>query len=174
MGSVGVRNSLAILILPVTMAILVPVWIARGYRTPVVLPATMTGWILAVGGAAAAVLGVALATASVTRFGREGRGTPAPWDPPRELVVRGVYGYVRNPMISGVVLVLVGEALALRSIPHAVWAGGFIVVNAAYIPLVEERGLRIRFGEAYREYCRNVPRLIPRRHPWRGRPTAIR
>jgi protein-S-isoprenylcysteine O-methyltransferase Ste14 len=90
----------------------------------------------------------------------------APWDPPRRLVVRGPYRYVRNPMISGVVLVLFGEALVLLSRPHLWWALVFLGINAVYIPLVEEPMLADRFGGDYQEYRRNVPRLLPRLRPW--------
>ena len=96
----------------------------------------------------------------------EGKGTLAPWDPPRRLVVRGPYAYVRNPMISGVVFVLFGEALLLLSRPHLEWALLFLLINAVYIPLLEEPLLRERFGDEYREYSRHVPRLMPRLTPW--------
>jgi len=125
-------------------------------------------------GCGALVAGGVLAYACVRRFGAEGEGTLAPWDPPTNLVVVGPYAYVRNPMISGVLLILVGEALGLRSLPHLEWAGIFFVMNALYIPLIEESGLRARFGAEYEEYARAVPRLIPRPTPWRGENLADR
>jgi len=130
-------------------------------------PATAVGWALAVIGVAGLAAGAALGAASVRRFATDGRGTLAPGDPPRELVVRGVYGHVRNPMISGVILVLLGEAAALRSAPHFEWAAGFALFNALYIPLMEERELRVRFGAEYTTYARNVRGLIPRWRAWR-------
>ncbi|MFQ5551777.1 MAG: methyltransferase family protein [Gemmatimonadales bacterium] len=66
------------------------------------------------------------------------------------------------------IAILVGEALLLRSVPHAWWAAIFAGINLVYIPLVEEPKLRDRFGEAYREYRRNVHRIIPRISPWIG------
>ena len=69
-------------------------------------------------------------------------------------------------MISGVVLVLMGEAMLLRSRAHAVWAFAFLAINLVYIPLLEEPSLRRRFGEAYRVYCMHVPRMFPRLSPW--------
>ena len=87
-------------------------------------------------------------------------------DPPRELVVRGPYRYVRNPMISGVVFVLFGEALLLLARPHLEWAILFLLINCVYIPLLEEPQLERRFGAAYTEYRRHVRRLIPRLRPW--------
>ena len=110
--------------------------------------------------------GLLLFASSLRRFVTEGEGTLAPWDPPRRLVVRGPYRHVRNPMISGVVLVLFGEAAVLLSRPHVMWALIFLAVNALYIPLLEEPFLAERFGDAYREYCRHVPRLLPRLRPW--------
>lgn len=162
----ALRHAFAIAVLPFTMAVLVPLWIAR--RTALVpAPASSPGGLLMqVGGVAALAIGLALFVASLRRFATEGHGTLAPWDPPRTLVVRGPYRYVRNPMISGVLLVLLGEALVLRSRAHFLWAGTFFAINAVYIPLLEEPDLEQRFGEAYREYCRHVPRLFPRLRPW--------
>jgi protein-S-isoprenylcysteine O-methyltransferase Ste14 len=104
----------------------------------------------------------------VRRFATEGKGTLAPWDPPREFVVRGPYRFVRNPMISGVILVLFGEASVLLSPPHAVWAASFLALNLLHIPLVEEPQLERRFGDPYRDYCRNVRRFVPRLSPWQS------
>lgn len=160
------RHALAIAVLPFTMAVLVPVWIARRDGLTLAPATSAAGLLVQVCGLALLVLGLTLFVASLRRFATEGRGTLAPWDPPRELVVRGPYRYVRNPMISGVLLVLVAEALVLRSRAHLVWAGIFFAINATYIPLLEETDLESRFGERYREYCRHVPRLIPRLRPW--------
>jgi protein-S-isoprenylcysteine O-methyltransferase Ste14 len=160
------RHLLAVAVLPLTMAVLVPLWLAR--REGVTPSPAET--VLGLGGQAIGLVvmmvGLALFASSLRRFAIEGHGTLAPWDPPRQLVVRGPYRYVRNPMISGVLLVLVGEALVLRSRAHAVWALTFFAINATYIPLVEEPGLERRFGESYRRYRRHVPRLVPRLRPW--------
>ena len=82
-------------------------------------------------------------------------------------MLRGPYRFVRNPMISGVIFVLFGEALVLRSPAHGAWALAFLAANLVYIPLVEEPQLEQRFGEAYREYRRHVRRFLPRLRPWR-------
>ena len=148
------------------MAVLVPLWLARrAGLTPAVAPSA-GGLALQAAGVAVLAAGLVLFVASLRRFATEGQGTLAPWDPPRELVVRGPYRYVRNPMISGVLLVLLGEALVLRSRPHFLWACTFFAINAVYIPLLEEPDLEERFGEPYREYRRHVPRLLPRLSPW--------
>jgi len=159
------RHLFAIAVLPFTVAVLVPVWLARQMTGPVGIGSglALQGQIV---GVAVGCAGLLLFVASLRRFVLNGRGTLAPWDPPRHLVVQGPYRYVRNPMISGVCLVLVAEALILRSPSHGRWAGIFFVVNSIYIPLLEEPLLRARFGGAYLDYARHVPRLIPRARPW--------
>lgn len=163
---IWLRHLLAVAILPFTVAVLVPLWIGRRYGVDLSLGSGAPGWVLQVTGVGLLALGLVFFTASLRRFATEGQGTLAPWDPPRELVVRGPYRYVRNPMISGVVLVLFGESLVLLSAAHAVWAAGFLALNLIYIPLVEEPQLRRRFGASYAEYCRHVPRVVPRVRPW--------
>lgn len=111
--------------------------------------------------------GTTLMVRTISLFARIGRGTLAPWSPTRRLVVEGVYGHVRNPMISGVVANLFGEALLFGAWPIAGWGALFLAVNAVYIPLSEEPGLAARFGAEYRRYRAHVPRWIPRLRPWR-------
>lgn len=85
----------------------------------------------------------------------------------QRLVVQGIYRHVRNPMISGVFSILLGEAILAVSSPLFWWFGFFVVANAVYIPLVEEPGLVKRFGDEYLMYMRNVPRWIPRVRAWK-------
>ena len=73
-------------------------------------------------------------------FARVGKGTLAPWDATQRLVVVGPYRYVRNPMISGVLAILLGETLAFWSAPLLAWFAAVFAVNAIYMPLVEEPG----------------------------------
>jgi protein-S-isoprenylcysteine O-methyltransferase Ste14 len=162
----ALRHALAIVVLPLTMAVLVPLWLARRTGLTPTVAASAGGLAMQAAGVLLLVVGLALFVASLRRFATEGHGTLAPWDPPRQLVVRGPYRYVRNPMISGVLLVLLGEALVLRSRPHFLWACTFLAINAVYIPLLEEPDLEDRFGESYRQYRRHVPRLLPRLRPW--------
>jgi protein-S-isoprenylcysteine O-methyltransferase Ste14 len=160
------RHLLSIALLPFTVAVLVPLWIAQSNNISLEIGTTMPQVFAQVAGVLLLAVGLALFTASLMKFATEGEGTLAPWDPPRRLVVRGPYRYVRNPMISGVLFVLFGEALIPLSRPHFTWALIFLAMNFTYIPLVEETGLRQRFGDSYVEYCRHVPRLIPRFRPW--------
>jgi len=165
------RHLLAIALLPFTATVIIPLWIARRYA--VALPPDLSLASLPVQAVGLGVLAVGgvLFVSSVRRFQVDGRGTLAPWDPPRQMVVRGPYRYVRNPMISGVIFILFGEALLLCSVPHATWAALFLLTNLVYIPLLEEPQLRGRFGPSYVEYCRHVPRFVPRPRPWTGAET---
>lgn len=157
----------AIIILPGTVLVLVPTLILTA-TGGTVLPRHLTllnllrFWL----GLVSAVVGGGLTLWTVMLFSRYGEGTPAPWEPPRKLVIRGPYRHVRNPMIAGVLLLIAAEALLLGSWPLLVWMGVFFLGNAVYFPLVEEKGLAERFGYAYREYTRNVPRWLPRRRGW--------
>ena len=112
--------------------------------------------------------GFALALWTTRLFVTAGRGTPAPWAPPQRLVVHGPYRHVRNPMITGVLLMLGAESLFFGSWHLAGWTLVFFAGNAFYFPLVEERTLERRFGDDYRLYKANVPRWIPRWRAWGG------
>jgi protein-S-isoprenylcysteine O-methyltransferase Ste14 len=110
-------------------------------------------------------LGAALLAACIVEFARRGRGTLSPVDPPRQLVVRGLYRYVRNPMYLAVTMILLGEALLLGSSDLVVyWAGFFLAANV-FIIAYEEPYLSRHFGAAYTEYTRRVGRWIPRATP---------
>ena len=160
------RHLLAIAVLPFTVAVIVPLWIASRSHVGLGMGSTVPEWLLQGAGLIALAAGLVLFVWSLRRFAGEGEGTLAPWDPPRRLVVRGPYRFVRNPMISGVLFVLSGEAMVLLSRPHAVWAAAFLAMNLIYIPMLEEPALRRRFGDSYRDYCRHVPRIVPRLRPW--------
>jgi protein-S-isoprenylcysteine O-methyltransferase Ste14 len=161
-----VRHLLSIAILPFTVAVLVPYWLLRGKPLTIAMGSTPLQLLEQAAGIFLLVIGLILFGTSLRRFATEGKGTLAPWDPPKQLVVRGPYRYVRNPMISGVVLVVFGESLVLLSSTILGWAVTFLAINFVYIPLLEEPMLSARFGESYEEYRRNVPRLIPRLTPW--------
>ena len=159
----------AIVILPGTALVFVPaaiLWLTRNgpFQATLAGPQALRFWLALVFGGC----GLALAAWTVWLFTRFGEGTPAPWDPPRRLVVRGPYRHVRNPMITSVLFMLAAEALLLASWPVAAWMLIFFLVNAVYFPLSEEKGLEKRFGEDYRIYRDNVPRWIPRLRPWQG------
>jgi protein-S-isoprenylcysteine O-methyltransferase Ste14 len=165
----GWRVVRAIVVLPGTMTVLVPALLLYATDGPDVgfglafplalLPAVAGGVLLA--------QGLVLMYLTIRLFASVGEGTLAPWDPTERLVVAGPYRHVRNPMISGVLSVLLGEGLLLGSEAILICAAAFFAVNAIYIPLVEEPGLVRRFGDEYVAYRRSVPRWIPRPAPWR-------
>ena len=112
-------------------------------------------------------IGLALAAWCVALFARIGQRTLPPWDPTRRLVAVGPYRYMRNPMITGVALLLAGQALWSESWKLATWLAVLVAVNHVYFLAIEEPGLVARFGQAYRDYAAHVPRWIPRRTPYR-------
>jgi len=164
----ALRHALSIALLPFTVAVIIPILIARRYGVTLQLGESVASVGLQLIGLGLLGVGVVLFIGSLRRFQTEGHGTLAPWDPPRQLVVRGLYRYVRNPMISGVIFVLCGEAALLLSWPQAIWAACFLGINLIFIPLLEEPQLQRRFGDSYAEYCRHVPRFVPRSRPWAG------
>ena len=155
----------AVLTLPFNVLVTIPLLLVA-WRGDATVPAFAGPrlWI----GLACLAGGLSLMVGTIRRFDREGDGSLAPWDPTRRLVVTGVYRRVRNPMISGVVLNLAGEAVLAGSATLAAWAAFFFLGNAIYLPWFEEPGLEKRFGDEYRRYKAAVPRWIPRRTPWSG------
>ncbi len=108
------------------------------------------------------IIGVAVVVWCAADFVRKGRGTPVPLDPPKELVVSGLYRYVRNPMYVGVLLIQIGNILCFGSLAQVVyWFFLFIGFNL-FIRVNEEPYLLKTFGSRYEVYCRAVPRWIPR------------
>jgi protein-S-isoprenylcysteine O-methyltransferase Ste14 len=137
---------------------LLPPWLGFHVDTP------RWRWIAAV----PSVLGFAVALRCVWDFGRTGHGTPAPMVPPKRLVVVGFYRYVRNPMYVGFFVGWVGLwAVFGRANRTAATVAAVAVLGVVlFVRLYEEPTLRKLFGAEYEEYCRNVPRWIPRIHPW--------
>jgi protein-S-isoprenylcysteine O-methyltransferase Ste14 len=105
--------------------------------------------------------GAYLCWVTVSLFTDIGQGTPAPFDPPKKLVVQGLYRYSRNPMMIGVWCVLLGEAILFGSLAVMAWCGFFVMACLLVIPLWEEVELEKRFGESYLRYKQNVPRWFP-------------
>ncbi|HUK22479.1 MAG TPA: methyltransferase [Gemmatimonadales bacterium] len=152
------KNLLFTLLVPATVAVYVPYAMVGRHVSSVALG--LPRLLLA---AAFFLLGVALYSWCVWNFATIGRGTPAPIDPPRELVARGPYRYVRNPMYLAVLCVIAGWVMLARS--RDVAAYGILVALAmhTFVVVVEERQLQRRFGAAYDTYRRKVRRWIPGR-----------
>jgi len=114
-------------------------------------------------------LGTVLLAACILEFARSGRGTLSPVDPPRALVVRGPYRFVRNPMYLAVTLIVLGEVLLTGSRGlFAYWVVWFAAVNLV-VRGYEEPALRRQFGAAYAQYATAVRRWLPRLRPWKWR-----
>src|SRR5207253_137226 len=136
----------------------VPRWIAgaQAFNKPRAL-----GWIVV-------AIGAAIGLPCVWEFAWRGLGTPAPFDPPRKLVISGPYRFVRNPMYFGMGLVLIGEAIVFPNITLlmlGLTAALFLFVTT-FVIVYEEPTLRRAFGTDCQAYCRAGRRWIPRRRPW--------
>jgi len=146
-------------LVPGTVTVLVPYWLlSSSYAPPPMQLGVFRyfGWL-------PILIGAAIYFWCAWDFTFAGRGTPAPIDPPKELVVRGLYRYVRNPMYVGILSILLGEALffaSWRLFEYTAIAFSFFFL---LVVLYEEPTLRHKFGESYQHYCKNVPRWIPRR-----------
>ena len=114
-------------------------------------------------GAVPLAIGLVVYAWTAFDFAWTGRGTPAPIDPPRQLVIQGLYRYVRNPMYVGVLLVIAGQAVLRRSWQTMGYAMAVAIVFAVFVVVLEEPLLRAQFGAAYSQYCSEVPRWLPRR-----------
>jgi protein-S-isoprenylcysteine O-methyltransferase Ste14 len=105
-----------------------------------------------------AITGALVLLRCVWDFFAAGKGTLAPIDPPRFLVVRGLYRFTRNPMYNGVIALILGEAWLFRSIGLAEYALLVLILFHLFVVLFEEPALESQFGESYRAYRRAVPR----------------
>ena len=157
-----------IIVLPGTVLIFIPGAILLAtqdskFASELASPTQVWFWLASL----AAIIGLALSAWTVKLFIKFGQGTPAPWDPPKRLVIQGPYRHVRNPMITGALLMLLAEAILFQSLPIAMWMAVFFLGNAIYFPLIEEKGLEQRFGDEYREYKTRVRRWIPQLRAWK-------
>lgn len=133
-------------------------YLDRLLALPALLPGT-PGFII---GVLLLAPGATLCSWCVVHFARS-RGTPVPFNPPQELIVRGPYLWVRNPMVTGVFVCLFGIGFMLNSISIvAIWTPLYIVAHAIELKKVEEPELEQRFGASYVDYKRDVPMFIPR------------
>jgi protein-S-isoprenylcysteine O-methyltransferase Ste14 len=158
----------SIIILPGTVLVFIPAIILllakdSNFHHGIPIPDQIQFWLALF----IAAFGLMFSVWTVTLFRKVGEGTPAPWDPPKKMVIRGPYRHVRNPMITSVLIILFAESIFFQSWPIALWMLIFFVGNSIYFPVVEEKGLENRFGEDYRRYKAHVPRWIPRLKAWK-------
>lgn len=149
---------LFLVVAPGVVAGLIPWWLT-GWELEEPLPL----WApLRVVGAVLIAVGVVALLDSFRRFVVEGLGTPAPVAPTEELVVTGLYRYVRNPMYVAVAATILGQALLLGQVELFAYGAVFVAVVAAFVHWYEEPTLARTYGEQYEEYRRAVPAWIPR------------
>jgi protein-S-isoprenylcysteine O-methyltransferase Ste14 len=153
-------------ILPFTMAIVVPFLLLVSFNPLRFKGAFPFPYLQIPFGAVLFSLGSYLLVVTIRFFIQIGKGTLAPWDPTQKLVVAGIYCHVRNPMISGVLLMILGETILFASWALLGWAVVFMIINSIYFKMFEEPGLVSRFGDEYVLYRANVPMWIPRLKPW--------
>jgi protein-S-isoprenylcysteine O-methyltransferase Ste14 len=153
------KNLIFLVVVPGTVAVLIPGGVLRE---------TGEGWPARWGAPQLLALlplaiGLAILLRCIWEFGRRGRGTPAPIDPPKELVVSGLYRYVRNPMYLGVLLILLGEALFFASRALLAYAAAWWLTVHLFVLVYEEPTLARSFGDSYARYRRAVRRWVPGR-----------
>lgn len=151
------RNLAFTLIVPGTVAIYVPLYVARHEQIGTG-PALIAGSLLI-------ALGAAIYLACQWDFAFFGRGTPAPIDEPQRFVSRGLYRYVRNPMYLGVLTTILGWATLFRTTALLWYALGVATAFHLFVMLYEEPHLKRVFGREYEEYCARVNRWLPARRP---------
>lgn len=155
----ALRSLFFTIVVPGTVVVLIPYLIVsreggslQGSWTPMQV---VSSGIMAVG--------AAILLRCIWDFAAKGRGTLAPIDPPKQLVVQGLFRYVRNPMYLGVLLLLLGETAFFQSTSLLQYTGLWFAVVHLVVVLYEEPSLRRRFGASYERYCRSVHRWLPTR-----------
>jgi protein-S-isoprenylcysteine O-methyltransferase Ste14 len=151
------KNLIFTVLIPGTFGVYLPMAIARA--TGAKAAGAGFFWLAGFG---LLMLGALIYLVCVMEFAVRGRGTPAPIDAPKRLVVSGLYHYVRNPMYVGVLAVVLGLTFLTRSLELLGYAALLALVFHTFIRLYEEPALLKQFGAGYEEYCSTVPRWIPR------------
>ncbi|EIE19078.1 hypothetical protein COCSUDRAFT_59565 [Coccomyxa subellipsoidea C-169] len=165
-GPTALQQLRAVMV-PFTATIVIPTIIILRYSTrdAAILRGHKYGQaIVRFVGSAVWAAGVSVLFASIASFHKQGKGTLEPWARPKHLVVTGLY--VRNSMYLGVFAMLLGEAFIFNNKNLLLMLLIFMAVQAINVPLHEEWVLRKSFGDEFTEYCKNVPRWIPRLHPY--------
>ncbi len=115
-----------------------------------------------VAGMVVGIVGAVVALSCILTFVSTGKGTPAPFDPPRKLVIQGPYRFVRNPMYVGAIVSIAGAALFYQSLWLLGYTGILFLLSHCFVVFYEELTLRKTFGQEYETYCRQVNRWLPK------------
>jgi protein-S-isoprenylcysteine O-methyltransferase Ste14 len=158
----AVGSFLFVVGMPGVVAGLIPYWITGGWV------GSGAPFALQVGGAAMLAIGLGVLAHTVIRFVVEGLGTPFPAAPTKNLVVGGLYRYVRNPMYLAVIAIILGQSAMLGSLSLLVYAVIVWIIVASFVQFYEEPTLSREYGEQYATYRRAVGAWWPRATPWKG------
>ncbi len=150
------KNLLFTIVVPGTVAVYIPVFLFSYASVDFSLNALIGGLLLLIGGS--------IYLWCLWDFASTGRGTPAPIDPPKHLVVRGLYRYMRNPMYAGVLSVIFGWGSLFAALPIIIYGLCMAIGFHLFVVLHEEPNLRQMFGSSYEEYCSQVNRWLPLRY----------
>lgn len=145
-----------VVLLPGSVLVIIPLMIHQ--YTPHIIPGYWSVKLLSI---LVFVCGSGLFCWTNYLFNTIAGGTLAPWTSKEKLLKQGPYKYNRNPMLTGVLFMLIGECLWFRSAPILIWCGVFFLICSALLILIEEPFLRKKFGEDYHHYKKEVPRWIP-------------
>jgi len=164
-SKLALKATITTLLMPGTVVLLIPYFVLRHSGVTewpnisgAVILASFTG-----------LFGLAVLLHCITGFATFGKGTLAPIDPPKALVVRGLYRYTRNPMYLAVVVVLLSESLLFDSLSLLIYAVAVFLAFHLFVILYEEPRLRSLFGESYEEYSKSVPRWGAKLHGFKSR-----
>ncbi len=160
--SAVVGSALFFVVAPCVLAGLIPWWMSRWAFRPAFLGLEVTRAI----GVLFILIGLPGLVDSFARFALQGLGTPAPVAPTKNLVVTGLYRYVRNPIYVAVVAIIVGQALLFGDWRPILLGALFWIACHLFVVAYEEPTLQRTFGTEYETYRTNVPRWIPRASPW--------
>lgn len=141
------------ILVPCTVTILIPRWLLSAEAAR---PSSVFRYF----GLIPITIGAAIYFWCAWDFATVGRGTPAPIDPPKDLVARGLYRFTRNPMYVGVLTVLLGEAALFASFTLLQYAAVVLLLFHLFVVFYEEPALNKQFGKSYRTYCAAVPRWL--------------
>ena len=154
--SSALKTALFTLLVPAIIAVGLPqAWIAENHVD------AAPGWVVRAMGGLLIVLG-AIGYFWCAALFVKAQGTPAPVSPAQRTVMEGLYRINRNPMYTSVLAVVFGQALLYRYRPLAIYGAGLALMFHVFVLLYEERALRARFNGEYEDFCRRVPRWIPR------------
>ena len=155
--SVALRSLLFTLVFPGTLTVALPYIFLHTFALPRIAPPAVH-WL----GLLPLALGLGVYASCALAFASLGQGTPASWDPPRQLVEGRLYRWTRNPMYVGLLLILGGEALFWYSPTLAIYTALIWVAFHLRVVGYEEPTLRRQFGDSYAHYYAEVPRWLPR------------